>query len=594
MKEKHPPKGQLPGGLKKAFDQVDEASVLFDNFLKIASRHTEMIPLLKKFTAEVRNVTGCAAVGLRLLDERGNIHFKACEGFCKELYESESSFSVDSGQCMCTNVIKGLANPARPYYTMGGSFLSADASRFFATSSKDERNQMCSLCGGFGYESVALVPIRRADRILGLIHVADPRKGMVSPEMVKMLESVAIQLGMAIQWVRSGEMLKKAHEKLERRVEERTAKLKKANKKLKLEIKERKRLEAARRESEERFGLLVETMNEGLAAQDENGLITYVNEKACELTNYSREELIGHPVTDFLDEGNRRIVKEQMANRRRGLDKAYQVPWTRNDGQEIFVIVSPRAFFDADNHFKGSFAVITDITELKRKEKALKESERILRDLSSKLLTAQEDERRRIAGELHDSIGQTLVAIRLSLDKKLQQMGTEVAPPGVSIEQVRALVHNAIEEVQNIQTDLQPSILVNLGILASINRFCRDFQTVHSAIRIEKHINIEEEEVPELLKTVTYRVLQEAMSNAAKHSRADLVELSFGKAEDSIELVIKDNGQGFEVDEAFTAGKGTTGFGIPSMRRRTELSGGVFWIESVRSRGTTVRVTWKR
>ncbi|MBT8371860.1 MAG: PAS domain S-box protein [Deltaproteobacteria bacterium] len=123
--------------------------------------------------------------------------------------------------------------------------------------------------------------------------------------------------------------------------------------------------------SEERFRLLVETMNEGLGIRDENGLLTYVNKKFVEMTEYSKDEIIGHNLSEFLDETNQLILKDQMACRVRGESKSYELEWTGKNGRKIPTIVSPEPIFDEAGKFKGGFAVITDISQLKEAEKEL-------------------------------------------------------------------------------------------------------------------------------------------------------------------------------------------------------------------------------
>lgn len=141
------------------------------------------------------------------------------------------------------------------------------------------------------------------------------------------------------------------------------------------DITERKRVETALHESDKRYRELVETMNEGLASIDKNMRFTYVNDKFCQMLGYARDDLIGSRGTDFYDEINQKIYLEQIARRRRGEHDPYEIAFTHKTGQQIFAIVSPRPIFDAQGHYAGSFAVITDITGRKQAERALQESE---------------------------------------------------------------------------------------------------------------------------------------------------------------------------------------------------------------------------
>jgi len=140
--------------------------------------------------------------------------------------------------------------------------------------------------------------------------------------------------------------------------------------------------------------------------------------------------------------------------------------------------------------------------------------------------------------------------------------------------------------------DLRPSMLDDLGILATISWFCREFQAIYSGIQIEKQIAIEEDEVPDLLKTVIYRLVQESCNNIVKHSKADLVHLSLEKTHGIIELIMKDNGTGFNLQEVLSVENPKRGLGLASMRERTELSGGSFSIESKKAGGTVIRASW--
>jgi PAS domain S-box-containing protein len=236
-----------------------------------------------------------------------------------------------------------------------------------------------------------------------------------------------------------------------------------------------------------------------------------------------------------------------------------------------------------------------EIAERKQAEKALQKSEQQLRFLSSQLLTAQERERKRIARELHDGLGQSLTAVKFRVENFLQEMDRGgVKAKAQHLKVIIPIIQESIEEARRIQMDLRPSILDDLGILPTIEWFCRQFQITYSSIRIEKEINIQEDKVPDLLRTEIYRISQEALNNVAKHSKANLVCLTLGESRGEIELVIKDNGQGFDPKEALSRESTKRGLGLSSMKERTELSGGNFVIESTPGKGTTIRAHWPR
>ena len=232
------------------------------------------------------------------------------------------------------------------------------------------------------------------------------------------------------------------------------------------------------------------------------------------------------------------------------------------------------------------------IEECARVEGALKKSESDLRHLSIEILNAQEKERKMIAGEIHDSIGSSLSAIKFKVENALTEVADKDPKTTTALKSVIPIVQGAIEEARRIQMNLRPSMLDDLGILATIRWFCRQFESTYSKIRISQSIKIEEHEVPGSLRTVIFRVLQEGLNNVAKHSVAKTVLLSLRKTDQAIELVIQDNGQGFDLSKAQAPDSKTHGLGLESMRERTELSGGSFVIESVVGKGTIIRASW--
>jgi PAS domain S-box-containing protein len=141
------------------------------------------------------------------------------------------------------------------------------------------------------------------------------------------------------------------------------------------DITDRVKAEEELKKSEELYRRLIETTKVGVSAIDERGVITYANERFCEIWGYSVDEIMGCHVFDFLDEENLKILKEHLAKRRKGESESYEIAWRRKDGQNVSTILTPTPIFDADGNFKGSYGFITDITERKKMEKELRQSE---------------------------------------------------------------------------------------------------------------------------------------------------------------------------------------------------------------------------
>ncbi|MBI5443915.1 MAG: PAS domain S-box protein [Deltaproteobacteria bacterium] len=390
---------------------------------------------------------------------------------------------------------------------------------------------------------------------------------------------------------RALELFRDAKHASDQALRDRSIELAATNDRLIGEIEVRRRTEDALRHSEELHRSLLETMNEGFCVVDGSGIVSYVNQKLLEMLGYSKEEVIGASPLHFLTEEGKKLFHEQAARRRRGERKAYEISWTAKDGHSVPTLVSPRAVFDSAGNFGGSFAVITDVSELKAKEEKLLEWRSHLQLLSAKLMAAQEGERARIARELHDGLGQTLTAIKFVLEgavARATEEGSEVQKP---MELAVQRLKEAVEEVRRIGMALRPSTLDDLGIVATIKWFCREFRVTRPEITVTEEVSVREEEVPEGLKIVIFRVLQEAVNNAAKHSRCKTISVRLSRGERTIELEVADDGVGFDVQRMLGIRTQERRLGLDSMRERALLSGGEFQVDSGEG-GTVVRATW--
>ena len=394
------------------------------------------------------------------------------------------------------------------------------------------------------------------------------------------------------EYKKTEEDLRKARDELELRVAERTAALEEANEKLRRQVFECEMAEEALRESEHKYSSLVEDALIGVYII-KDGRIVFANDKFAEIYGYDKSELIGMQSSDLVHPEDRPLINEMREKRLKGakVPSEYEIRGLKKNGDTIWVMRS----FSLINYKDGPVisGIVSDLTKRRRAEDALRQSGKELRILSNQLLSAEEKERKRIARELHDSIGQALSAIKFSVENALGQLRkvsdqSELEP----LEALIPLTQKTIEEVRRIVKDLRPSILDDLGILATINWFCREFQKVYASIRVKVDLDVEEDVIPYALKTVIYRILQEALNNVAKHSAANLVQLSLKQKSHRIIMRIQDNGAGFDVSKTISMTPSRRGFGLASMRERAGLSGADFQISSDADRGTTIRVEW--
>jgi len=262
-----------------------------------------------------------------------------------------------------------------------------------------------------------------------------------------------------------------------------------------------------------------------------------------------------------------------------------ELPFQRKNGEQFYGLVTCSKLKDRDGNTIGRLMSVADISAQKRAESAL-------RDLSSRLVNAQESERRLVSQELHDGIGGKLTAIKYSLEKILSELNQSHSWLTASLNDVLSILHDTIDETQRIYRNLHPSILDDLGLKAAMRGLCREFNEIYTNIGVESKMSIKEELLPDSLKILIYRILQETMNNVAKHSRADQVNVSLSQSEKVIALTVEDNGVGFDPDEIQEKEFFEKGFGLKNIKERTELFGGTLKVMSSPNKGTVIRASW--
>lgn len=393
----------------------------------------------------------------------------------------------------------------------------------------------------------------------------------------------------------------------------------------------------ALKQREEGLRSVVESAQDAIVSVDSQGLILLWNPAAEKMFGYPQAEIKGQPLETIIPERfreahQRGMLRALSRKETSSPSKHLELTARRKDGSEFPVELSVAAWSAQGKAFFTG--IIRDVTERKRAEEALREahdelekriaqrtaqlaqanqalreeiqwrvqveeklkrSQEELRKLSGAVLAAQEQERKQVAQEIHDSVGQILAAAKFATERAILELSTRQGddPPSV-LRDVVAMVQGAIEEVRRIQMDLRPAVLDDLGLLATIGWFCREFEKVYGSIKVEKQLDVEEKKLPGPLKIVIFRVLQEALNNVAKHSGADKVTVSLWGSDSELFFRVEDNGKGMsleEISEQLPASQGR--MGIVGMRERVELSGGSFSLESEPGRGTRLEGRWK-
>ncbi len=228
-------------------------------------------------------------------------------------------------------------------------------------------------------------------------------------------------------------------------------------------------------------------------------------------------------------------------------------------------------------------------------EKQVVERTRDLKILSEKLLMAQEEERFKLAAELHDNIGATLGAIKFGMERSLRSARSlplhELQPDICdTLSASISLVKKLAVHLRRIQNELRPPQL-ELGLTTTITDFCEEYERVFIHLPINLFISIDEKKLPPNLPIVIFRIIQEALSNIAKHSEATRVSISLSM-DKALRLVISDNGKGFWVEEKLSDVSVKSGLGLKSLRERAQFSSGTLTIDSAPESGTVITVVW--
>ena len=227
-------------------------------------------------------------------------------------------------------------------------------------------------------------------------------------------------------------------------------------------------------------------------------------------------------------------------------------------------------------------------TELARSHEELERKEQMRARLLKQVITAQEDERKRIARELHDETSQALTSLMVGL--KLLEQRSELAEARETLADLRALTGKTLDAVHDLALQLRPSVLDDLGLVPAVERIVGEFRRTHG-IRVTFETNLRTgRRLPTSLETALYRITQEALTNVARHAGAHSVSLLLEARRGSVTLIVEDDGRGFDVASWMSEVRDERSLGVFGMRERATLLGGTLTIESAPGGGTTVFV----
>ncbi len=327
-------------------------------------------------------------------------------------------------------------------------------------------------------------------------------------------------------------------------------------------------------------------MAEGLATTDENYRLTYVNHRFCSILGYTSDELIGRHASELIDIKDHEWFARQIAVLPRGECHRQEVSCVKKDGTRLPAIIAPMPILDGMGKFIGSFAVLSDLTELKAAEESLRNSEAQLRSLSFELLKAHESERRRIALDLHDDLGQELTSAKLQIGFIRSQLPRKEKELRGECASAIKLVAQVLEKVRKLSHDLNPLIVDDLGFSAALRWLVHDFGRLRKVKTSLKAAPIDHL-LPKEAAIILYRIFQEILTNIGKHARAGQVSITMQSRDGKISFLVADDGIGFKMNGS-DSGK-FSGLGLLTIRERVNMLGGFFELSSLPGKGTRLK-----
>jgi two-component system, chemotaxis family, CheB/CheR fusion protein len=388
-----------------------------------------------------------------------------------------------------------------------------------------------------------------------------------------------------------------------------------------VDITERKSAEAFFRESDERLRLMMESVEDyAIMMLDAEGRIEMWNSGAERVFGYTAEEVTGqHGSIIFTPEDRRREAPLKEMGKARETGRAADERWhVRKDGSRFYMSGVLSALHDADGAVIGYVKIARDLTQQRQTEEELRRAndelearvrertfelaklneslrdeitERIQTEkdrvrLLRQIVRAQEDERRRIARDIHDQIGQQMTALRLNL-AALEQSYSGDKKVREKLEQTKTIAERLDADVDFLAWELRPAALDDIGLAGAMRSFVGQWSN-HSGVEAQFHTSgLDKERLSPETETNLYRILQEALNNTMKYAQARRVDVLLERRDNQVVLIIEDDGIGFDPHQEASA-DGDKGMGLIGMRERAALAGGTLQIESKPHAGTTI------
>ncbi|HYA85965.1 MAG TPA: PAS domain S-box protein, partial [Nitrospirota bacterium] len=527
-----------------------------NEILRLFSRSLSRKEYLDSVVELLQKWCNCRCVGLRVAGEHGTIPYESFTGFSNEFWEKENLLTAEEDQCVCARIVNGNPDPHEsPLITPHGSFYSGDVAGFVEGLPGELQKRYRGTCMRDKFRSFAVIPIRYRSVMLGAIHMADEEKEILPLRIIEFVESVSYLIGEALHRFSIEDELHRNYEALQRSEKslmeaQRIASL--GNWDWDLRLNELHWSD----EVYHIFGLDPHQFERTYVAflnyihpDDRERVKEAINEALYERKPYSIEHRIA------LEDGTLKVVHEQ--------------------GEVTYANEEPVRMV----------GTLQDITERKIQEEKLRNSREQLRNLSAHLHTVREQERKSIAREIHDELGQTLTALKMDVSW-LRNKYKDHATIAEKTTSMLDLVDSTIRTVKRISADLRPLVLDDLGLVAAIEWQAEEFQK-RTGIKCTVHFHPKDVHLDRALSIAVFRIYQEALTNVMRHAEATMVNVSLEDRTGKITLRVNDNGKGI-TDEDISKPRS---FGLMGIRERALYFGGNVDIDGTPDKGTSITIT---
>jgi PAS domain S-box-containing protein len=378
--------------------------------------------------------------------------------------------------------------------------------------------------------------------------------------------------------------IERLNNELGQKVDERTRELSTANRALKSEVAERKLAVEAVKQAEDRVRVIINTIPTMAWSLRSDGVLDFLNQRWRDYTGLSLEEATQEPTRTVHPEDLSRALKKWIVAKATSEVYEDEMRLRRANGEYRWFLVRVAPLVDQQGNVVKWFGSSIDIEDRKRAEKDLEEAHRQLKILSRHRVKVQEEERRHLARELHDEIGQALTAAKINLQAALEEPDRAQSK---RIHETAAILEHLLGQVRQISLNLRPSMLDDLGLVPALRSLLDEHgRRASVAVRFSAK-NMPQDLDPEI-QTTCFRIAQEAITNAVRHSSATQIDVDLGREDGTFRLQVRDDGKGFDAESVQTQ---TSGLGLLGMKERANLVGGRTRIRSSPGKGTAVDVT---